>query len=56
MQEVIDTPECPFCHSCELELTYTKQSGLLVRCGECGYFAAAANEHIDSSTITLLAG
>jgi hypothetical protein len=56
MQQVIDMPECSFCHSNELELFYAKANGLYVQCAECGFSATAANEHLASSTITLLAG
>ena len=56
MQQVIDIPECSFCHSTELELFYTKESGLKVLCVECGFSLTAANEHLSSTTITLLAG
>ncbi len=56
MQQVIDTPECIFCHSNELELFYSKESGIIVQCDECGYSRVATNEHLDSEVITLLAG
>jgi DNA-directed RNA polymerase subunit M/transcription elongation factor TFIIS len=56
MQQVIDNPECIFCHSKELVLFYSKISGLVVQCQECGYCRTAANEHLDSEVITLLAG
>jgi Zn ribbon nucleic-acid-binding protein len=55
MQQVIDIPECVFCHSKALELFYSKESGLIVECDECGYSRVATNEHIDSEVITLLA-
>ncbi|MEI6220719.1 MAG: hypothetical protein WCP71_05375 [Actinomycetes bacterium] len=56
MQQVIDTPECSFCHSKELELFYAKTTGLMAQCIECGYSCAATNEHLSSSSINLLAG
>ena len=56
MQQVIDIPECSFCHSTDLELYYAKESGLNVLCMECGFSSTAANEHLASTTITLLAG
>ena len=56
MQQVIDVPECDFCHSIELELLYNKTRGLLVQCEECGFSRVASNAHLDSDTITLLAG
>ena len=56
MQQVIDIPECVFCHSKELELFYSKESGLIVQCDECGYSRVATNEHLDSEVITLIAG
>ncbi|MCX6450791.1 MAG: hypothetical protein NTZ31_03690 [Actinobacteria bacterium] len=56
MQKVIDVPECDFCHSIELELLYNKTRGLLVQCEECGFSRVASNAHLDSDTITLLAG
>ena len=49
-------PECTFCHSPELILFYTKASGLMVQCEECGYSSTAASEHLNSEEITLLAG
>ncbi len=56
MQQVTDIPECVFCHSNELELFYSKVSGLIVQCDECGHSRVATNEHLDSEVITLLAG
>jgi uncharacterized Zn finger protein len=56
MQQVIDIPECIFCHSKELELFYSKESGLIVQCDECGYSRVATNEHLNSEVITMLAG
>jgi hypothetical protein len=56
MQQVSDFPECIFCHSSNLALYYSKASGLLVQCEECGYSSIATNAHIDSEEITLLAG
>ncbi len=56
MQQVMDLPECIFCHSTELELFYSKASGMMVQCDECGYSSTATNEHLAAETITLLAG
>lgn len=56
MQRIIDYPECEFCHSQELELHYSKGSGLIVLCDECGYSRIATNEHLDSEEITMLVG
>jgi len=56
MQQVLDTPECSFCHSKDLELFYGKATGLMVQCIECGFSFAATNEHLSSTSINLLAG
>jgi Zn ribbon nucleic-acid-binding protein len=56
MQQVIDIPECDFCHSIDLILFYDKPSGLIVQCAECGYSRVPANVHLSSDSITLLAG
>jgi len=56
MQQVIDIPECDFCHSIDLVLFYDKPTGLIVQCAECGYSRVPANQHLSSNTITLLAG
>jgi hypothetical protein len=56
MQQVIDIPECDFCHSIDLTLFYDKPSGLIVQCAECGYSRVPANAHLSSDSITLLAG
>ena len=56
MQQVNEMPECSFCHAQELELFYTKGSGLVVQCTECGFTSTATNEHLASHSITLLAG
>jgi len=56
MQQLEILPECSFCHSQELELFYTKGTGLVVQCSECGLTARPSHEHLVSNTITLLAG
>ena len=56
MQQLEILPECSFCHSQELELYYTKGTGLVVQCSECGLTARPSHEHLVSNTITLLAG
>jgi len=53
--ELTASPECSFCHSEELELFYSKASGLLVQCSECGLTSPASNEHVGSETINLIA-
>jgi uncharacterized Zn finger protein len=53
--ELTASPECSFCHSEELELFYSKASGLLVQCTECGLTSQASNEHLGSETISLMA-
>ena len=55
MQQVLDTPECSFCNSKELELFYSKTTGLMAQCFECGFSCAATNEHLASTSINLIA-
>ena len=53
MQVDYPMPECNFCHSVNLELSYSRATGILVECGECGYCAPATNEHLESDVINL---
>ncbi|MEI6649081.1 MAG: hypothetical protein WCO08_05495 [Actinomycetes bacterium] len=55
MQHILDTPECSFCHSEELQLFYGKSDGLMVQCVECGYSCSASDEHLASASISLVA-
>ena len=56
MQQVTDIPECTVCHAKEMELFYSKSSGVMAYCIECGYSCVAANEHIHAEQINLLVG
>jgi len=53
VQNIIEMPECNYCHSTSLELSYSKASGVIVECGECGYATKATNEHIESDVIVM---
>jgi len=53
MQSNFDLPECKFCHSQSLELSYIKVAGVLIECSDCGFSAPATNEHLESETMIL---
>lgn len=53
MQNIIEMPECNYCHSTSLELSYSTASGVIVECGECGFATKATNEHIESDVIVM---